>query len=286
MSMTWGDRMEAAPLLEADVLARWGPRPGEGPLCPCGEPFFFPGGSLGVLLIHGFTGTPQEMRRLGVFLADRGWTALGIRLPGHGTRPEDLRGVTWRDWAEAVATGAKILRERCEYVFLCGLSLGGVLALYEAAHQPPDGLIVMASPYRIRDIRLRFLWLLKWLIPHVGKRSSELHDPEAQAEPVSYSWYPMTAVEEVVRAVQAAAARLHQVQCPALLIYSRSDRTVPPDQGWAVYHRLGSRDKTIHWLIHSGHVIPEDIEQEEAFEQIERFIQRVVKQKARGVAER
>jgi len=286
MSMTWGDRMEAAPLLEADVLARWGPRPGEGPLRPRGEPFFFPGGSLGVLLIHGFTGTPQEMRRLGVFLADRGWTALGIRLPGHGTRPEDLRGVTWRDWAEAVATGAKILRERCEYVFLCGLSLGGVLALYEAAHQPPDGLIVMASPYRIRDIRLRFLWLLKWLIPHVGKRSSELHDPEAQAEPVSYSWYPMTAVEEVVRAVQAAAARLHQVQCPALLIYSRSDRTVPPDQGWAVYHRLGSRDKTIHWLIHSGHVIPEDIEQEEAFEQIERFIQRVVKQKARGVAER
>ncbi len=286
MPMTSGDRADAAPLLEANILARWGPRPGEGPLRPGGEPFFFPGGPIGVLLIHGFTGAPQEMRRLGVFLADRGRTVLGIRLPGHGTRPEDLREVTWRDWAEAVAAGAGTLRERCEHVFLCGLSLGGVLALYEAARQPPDGLIVMASPYRIRDIRLRFLWLLKWLIPHVGKPSSDLRDPEAQAERISYSWYPVTAVEEVVRAIQAAAARLPQVQCPALLIYSRSDRTVPPDQGWAIYHRLGSRDKTIHWLVHSGHVIPEDIEREEVFEQIERFIQRVVEQKAHGIAER
>ncbi|GBD07800.1 Thermostable monoacylglycerol lipase [Candidatus Thermoflexus japonica] len=283
--MMSGDRVDAVPLSEANGLDRWGPRPGEGPLRPGGEPFFFPGGPIGVLLIHGFTGAPQEMRRLGMFLADRGRTVLGIRLPGHGTRPEDLGAVTWRDWAEAVAAGARTLRERCEHVFLCGLSLGGVLAIYEAARQPPDGLIVMASPYRIRDIRLRFLWLLKWLIPYVGKSPSDPRDPAAQAERISYPWYPLAAVEEVVRAVQAAAARLPQVRCPALLVYSRADRTVPPDQGWAMYHRLGSHDKTIHWLVHSGHVIPEDIEREEVFEQIERFIRRVVAQKARGIAE-
>ncbi len=280
------DRRDATRLSQEEVLARWGPHAGEGPLRPGGEPFFFPGGPIGVLLIHGFTGAPHEMRRLGVFLADRGMTALGIRLPGHGTRPEDLRQVTWRDWAEAVAMGAETLRERCERVFLCGLSLGGVLALYEAARRPPDGLIVMASPYRIRDIRLHFLWLLKRLIPNVGKPSPELRDPEARAEQVSYSWYPLTAVEELLHVLRAAAACLPQVRCPALLIYSRSDRTVPPDHGWAIYHRLGSPDKTIHWLVHSGHVIPEDIEREEAFEQIERFIRRVVERKTRVEAER
>ncbi len=280
------DRKDGAHLTEEGVLTRWGPRLGEGPLRPGGEPFFFSGGPIGVLLIHGFTGAPQEMRPLGVFLADRGLTALGIRLPGHGTRPEDLRQVTWRDWTEAVAAGAQTLRERCEQVFLCGLSLGGVLALYEAARRPPDGLIVMASPYRIRDIRLHFLWLLKRLIPNVGKPSSDLRDPEAQAERVSYSWYPLAVVEEVLRVLRATAARLPQVRCPALLIYSRSDRTVLPDQGWTIYHRLGSADKTIHWLVHSGHVIPEDIEREEAFEQIERFIRRVVERKTRVEAER
>ncbi|WP_376793390.1 alpha/beta hydrolase [Thermoflexus sp.] len=233
---------------------------------------------MGILLIHGFTGAPQEMRRLGVFLAQRGRTVLGIRLPGHGTRPEDLRQVTWRDWTEAVALGADTLREQCRAVFLCGLSLGGVLALYEAARRPPDGLIVMASPYRIRDVRLRFLWLLKRLVPNVRKGPSDLRDPEAQAQQVSYPWYPLTAVEELLRALRAATARLSQVRCPTLLIYSRSDRTVPPDHGWAIYHRLGSSDKTVHWLVGSGHVIPEDIEREEAFAQIDRFIRRVASQ--------
>lgn len=283
--MALPDRSDTTCLSQADVLIRWGPRLGEGPLRPGGEPFFCPGGPIGVLLIHGFTGAPQEMRRLGVFLADRGMTVLGIRLPGHGTRPEDLRQVTWQDWAEAVAIGAETLRERCTWVFLCGLSMGGVLALYEAARRPSDGLIVMASPYRIRDVRLRFLWLLKRLIPNVGKPSSDLRDPEAQANRVSYSWYPLAAVEELLHLLRATTACLPQVRCPTLLIYSRSDRTVPPDHGWAIYHRLGSPDKTIHWLVHSGHVIPEDIEREEAFERIERFIRRVVERETRVEAE-
>lgn len=258
-----------------NLLAPWGRRPWEGPLRSVGEPFFFAGDSVGVLLIHGFTGTPREMRPLGEALAKKGRTVLGIRLPGHGTRPEDLRRVSWQDWAEAVAQGAAVLREQCKQVFLCGLSLGGVLALYEAVQRSPDGLIVMASPYRITDIRLRFLWLLKWIFPYVGNKPSDPRDLEADTEQASYSWYPVVAVEELVQAIQAMAARLSEVRCPALLIYSRADPTVPPDHGWWIYHHLGSRDKTIHWLTRSGHVIPEDVEREEVFEQVHRFIQRV-----------
>jgi len=267
-----------APLRGEEIegwLNRWAPQPGEGPLQPGGEPFAFAGGPIGVLLVHGFTGAPQEMRRLGDFLAAKRMTVLGIRLPGHGTRPEDLERVTWRDWLEAVARGADLLRGRCARVFVCGLSLGGLLVLCEAARRPPDGLIVMASPYRIRDVRLRFLWLLKRLFPYTGKGPSDLRDPEVRAEHVSYSRYPLSAVEEVLRVLRAATSSLPQVCCPALLIYSYADRTVPPDQGWVIYHRLGSTDKTIHWLTQSGHVIPEDVEREEAFDQIARFIQRV-----------
>lgn len=86
-----------APFGEEEIqgwLDLWAPRPGEGPLRPGGEPFAFAGGPIGVLLVHGFTGAPQEMRGLGRFLAENGMTVLGIRLPGHGTRPEDLERVT------------------------------------------------------------------------------------------------------------------------------------------------------------------------------------------------
>lgn len=69
-------------------------------------------------------------------------------------------------------------------------------------------------------------------------------------------------------------AALPDVRAPALLIYSWADRTVRPDQGWEVYHRLGSADKVIHWLARSGHGIPEDIDREEAFEAVLRFLRR------------
>lgn len=262
----WGRSEEMA------ILIRWGPRPGEGPLLPGGEPFFFPGGPLGVLLVHGFTGAPREMRGLGRFLAAHGWTALGIRLPGHGTRPEDLRGFTWRDWAEAVAAGVDVLRSRCARVFLCGLSLGGILVLHEAARRPPDGLIAMAVPYRIRDPRQYLLGIWKRLFPEVGRPPAR--PTVAPAEGIPYPRYPLQAVEEVLRALRAMRAALSHVRAPALLIYSWADRTVQPDQGWEVYHRLGSADKVIHWLARSGHGIPEDIDREEAFEAVLRFLQR------------
>ncbi|WP_352429387.1 alpha/beta fold hydrolase [Thermoflexus sp.] len=213
-------------------------------------------------------GAPREMRGLGRFLAAHGWTALGIRLPGHGTRPEDLRGFTWRDWAEAVATGVDVLRSRCARVFLCGLSLGGILVLHEAARRPPDGLIAMAVPYRIRDLRLYLLGIWKRLFPEVGR------PPARPTAALPYPRYSLQAVEEVLRALRAMRAALPDARAPALLIYSWADRTVRPDQGWEVYHRLGSADKVIHWLARSGHGIPEDIDREEAFEAVLRFLRR------------
>ena len=67
-------------------------------IIPTAEPFFFPGDRTGCLLVHGFTGTPKEMRWLGEYLADLGFSALGVRLVGHATQVEDLIRTCWRDW--------------------------------------------------------------------------------------------------------------------------------------------------------------------------------------------
>src|SRR5947207_15572 len=99
------------------------------------NPFQFNRGQhpVGVLLIHGFTGSPPEVRPLGEYLAQQGLVVHGVRLPGHGTRPEDLLAVTWQDWAAHVREALDALHAECETVFVGGLSMGGLLTLYLGA---------------------------------------------------------------------------------------------------------------------------------------------------------
>src|SRR5712692_8608567 len=124
------------------------------PILRGAEPFYFKGDSVGCLLIHGFSGSPWEMRWLGEQLAADGYTVLGPLLAGHGTTPEDMNTTRWPDWYASVVAGYRQLREECEQVIAIGLSLGGALALHLAAHEPVDGLVLMATPLHIRDWRL------------------------------------------------------------------------------------------------------------------------------------
>src|SRR4051812_28032023 len=86
------------------------PRP-RHPGLPGAESFFLPGGPTGVLLLHGFTSSPAEVRPLGDFLAAQGYTVYSPLLAGHGTAPEDLRGTTWRDWVASAEAGEEVLRD-------------------------------------------------------------------------------------------------------------------------------------------------------------------------------
>ena len=99
-----------------------------------GDPFDLVGDDdLGVVCVHGFTGTPFEVRYLGEALARGGVTTRGIRLPGHGTTVADLDRTSWRDWAGAVDAAVDGLAARCRSVAVVGQSLGGLLALHAAA---------------------------------------------------------------------------------------------------------------------------------------------------------
>src|SRR5512146_2277882 len=93
------------------------------------EPFFFPGGTTGCILLHGFTSMPEEMRLAGEYLHDRGYSVLGVRLAGHGTHPDDLARICWRDWLVSVEEGLAVLRGMCSRIFIIGQSMGGMVAL-------------------------------------------------------------------------------------------------------------------------------------------------------------
>ena len=105
-------------------------------IIPTAEPFFFPGNQIGCLLVHGFTGSPKEMRWMGEYLGNLGYTVLGVRLAGHATRPEDMMRMQWQDWLASVEDGYFLLKNCVDQVFIIGLSMGGILSLTFSSQHP------------------------------------------------------------------------------------------------------------------------------------------------------
>src|SRR5687767_7503545 len=100
------------------------------------SPFEWVGGQVGVLLIHGFTASPTQLRLVGTDLHQRGLTVSAPLLPGHGTTLADLSKQHWQDWVRHVELALTDLKSRCSAVFVAGISLGSLLTLYLAAEHP------------------------------------------------------------------------------------------------------------------------------------------------------
>lgn len=138
---------------------------------PGAEPFLFPGSHTGVLLIHGFTGSPAAMRGLGKYLNEtQGYTALGIRLPGHGTHVDDLRRPAWRDWITAVEDGLNLLKDMSDHIYVAGLSMGGILTLITANRYQVSGVAALSAPYGLtNDWRVPLMRPLSLFVPKFKK---------------------------------------------------------------------------------------------------------------------
>jgi carboxylesterase len=230
------------------------------------RPFRLGAGPVGVLLIHGFTGSPAEMRGLGETLAARGLMALGPRLPGHGTRPEDLVDVSWRAWVAEVERAYRELQLTCDEVFVAGLSLGSTLALWLGAHQPGiAGLIAMAPAVYLSQPLLPLTPVLKWFIPF-HERGPEAHcdlvDPGATDRLWCYDQIPVAAAAEVFWLLRRLPRLLPRIAQPTLVIQGRHDEAVPEHTPQRVYDEVSSDDKTLHWFKNSGHNLLVDGERE------------------------
>jgi carboxylesterase len=246
-------------------------------IIPTAEPFFFQGNSIGCLLIHGFTGAPKEMRWMGEYLAQRGFTVLGVRLAGHATRPEDLVRTRWTDWYSSVEDGWHILNDSTKHIFVCGLSLGGVLALYLAAQLPVMGVVTMSTPYDLPDDPRRpLLNVLKWVIPKIPKGPTDQIDQVTARDHIDYPYYPTRSISELDHLMAEMRTVLPDINVPVLLIHSYHDKSIPLKDMHTIYERLGSKNKNSIILENSGHVIPRDQERLQVFEAVEDFIGKVI----------
>ncbi len=214
---------------------------------PRHQAFIWPGGRPAALLVHGFPGTPAEMRPLGRFIQPLGWTVQGLLLPGFGAQFHTLRERRYEDWLAAVVEALHALRSAGhDPVVLAGYSMGGALAIAAAAEVPPDALILLAPftwrenplssaaslmlrplapatfrPFgmaNFRDERTRSIVLT--VLPGI-----DLDDPEVQAA-VRQLRVPLALLGQVFRAGWQAWRKAPQVNMPALVIQGRADEAV------------------------------------------------------------
>lgn len=245
-------------------------------IIPSAEPFFHRGGPVGALLLHGFTGTPKEMRLLGSALHTEGLTVLGPRLTHHATSPEDMFRSHWRDWVTSALDGYFILRDQCTEIFVMGLSMGGMLALRLGAHYPVAGVVAMSTPSQPMvenmDWRVDYASVLSYVMPYAPKGGAEPTDPVTAAAHVSYKDWPVRAIPHFRELLRDTAELFPQIQVPVLLAHSRGDDGVPPENMPYIYEHLGTPDKEMFWLEHSRHVITEEAERDQLFAKIIAFI--------------
>lgn len=245
-----------------------------------GRPFFFEGGKTGMLLIHGFTGTTSSMRPMGDYMASKGLTVLGPRLPGHGTDVRDMGRHGHKDWIAAVETALAELQGVCDRIFVSGLSMGGILTLYlgEQHSDSLAGIIPISSPVcrlapGAQNYMLPLVPVLKHVIRTFPGPGNDLADPDVTE--VAYDRLHTRALHELVKLARCVDNNLGRVTVPIRVFHSRQDHVVPALNAEHILEHVGSADKKLIWLENSYHVSTLDFDKGRIFEESLRFIDEV-----------
>ena len=215
----------------------------DGVTHPDNFPFFLsPGNPNGqaTLLIHGFSSSPREMLSLGKFLQENNFTVYGLRLPGHGTQPEDLLNRTAEEWQETVNRGYRSLRKMGFNVSVVGLSTGALLALTLALQQQPDKLILLSPFLKLKHILAPFAGLLSHLIPYQEKTILETESP------FYYQRRPLKGIAQINRLRKQLRGRLGDITVPSLILTSTGDATIASGTAAEIFRHLGSPIKKFH----------------------------------------
>ena len=218
---------------------------------------------------------------MGEYLNEQGLTCLGVRLTGHATDPEDMIRSHWTDWTASVEDGYNLLHGVSDNIFLVGLSMGGVLALLMSTRFENKGVVAMSTPYKLPDDpRLRHIEWISKIVAYMPKSDEEpgagWFDKEAWKGHISYPENPVRSIGELNKLLGEMRAALPMINVPVLLMHSKDDRYVLPENMEMIYADLkNASDKTKLYITGSGHVVTRDAARRQVFESALEFIQRV-----------
>lgn len=238
------------------------------------EPFFLNGnediGGTAVLLIHGFTGSPSEFRRLAYYLNDCGCTVQGIRLPGHGTTPEEMIKTGLADWWQHVLESYEALQERYRQIVVIGHSMGGLLALKLAVEKEVKGIVSLSAPIFLTSKKTAFAILLRYFITYIEKKPKD--ERELLEEAYSYSKMPVACIVSLRKLIRLVKCSLPRIAAPVFIAQGERDDTVEPRSADYIYRHIASSVKRLKVYPRSSHIIMLDADRDRLYADIIGFI--------------
>ena len=226
---------------------------------------------VGIIFVHGFTGSPASMRPWANYFADLGYTVRVPRLPGHATQWRDLNNVKWQKWPERVAKDLADLRKSCKKVFIFGLSMGGCTTLNVAEYFDVDGIVLVNPMIHIPGILVKFAPIIAKLragMPSVGD--------DIKKEGVTewgYDVLPTKGVLQLNKMLKITRKELGAVLAPVMLFHSTEDHILPVSNTEIIMKELGSDQKQRIELANSYHVATMDNDAETIFANSLQFVQ-------------
>lgn len=245
------------------------------PIRPGAEPWSHDGDGIGVCLVHGFTGSPAAMVPWARTLAAQGWTVRVPRLPGHGTRWQEMNLTRWQDWYSEAHRAVDELRRACDAVFVMGLSMGGALSL-RLAQEGGDsiaGLVLVNPAVHSERPDRHLLPYLRYVVPAFPGISNDINKP-GQDE-IAYDKIPLKAAYSMTQLWSTVKQDIARVRQPLLLFRSADDHVVEPSNAEWILNNVASEDKVEVVLERSAHVATLDYDAD-VIEQVSiEFVRRV-----------
>lgn len=232
-----------------------------------GDAFLIEGNDIGVVLLHGFTATTAEVRLLADYLRGFGHTLAAPLLPGHGTQPEELNKTSWVDWYEAAEGAYLELRGKCTKVFVCGESMGALLALLIASrYAQVDGVIAVSPALRIRGIGLSRI--MQYFVKFRPKNQAEDNLPWK-----GYTVYPVRGLTQLAKLQNVVKKELHNITQSLLVFMGGKDASIHPESGKIIIDAVRSSEKELIYMPNSPHVMLLAEDKEAIFQKIHEFIE-------------
>lgn len=231
----------------------------------------------GILLIHGFTGSPLELKPLVDHFRGIGYSLYVPLLAGHGTTPEEMRRTNRFDWFQSVEEGyEQLLQAGNQVIYAAGLSMGGLLALQLARKYPLRAIATLSSPIFVHDKRIRHSRWLKYILPY--KRRTERKAPHIENNIVAYPKTPLSCIHSLHELIEEVKNQLSQIHTPIMVVQGNKDETVDPLSADYIYKHIGSNYKRIHHYPNSSHIITLDHDRYQLFSDMAHFFEEVTLQ--------
>ncbi|KKI90473.1 monoacylglycerol lipase [Bacillus sp. SA1-12] len=244
------------------------------PVIEGAEEFYIKGNKVGLLLSHGFMGTPQSVHFLGEKWSELGYTVYAPRLKGHGTHYKDLEHSTHMDWFSDLEKGYLHLKEHCTTIFIIGQSMGGTLALWLAnKYKDIRGLVLINPALTVPNYDQ---WIGKSSPRYLSESAPDIKSKGIRE--ITYNKVPIQSIHELQTLMGKTPKILPNITNSILCFKSAEDHVVPPQNTDYILVNIASAKKEAVILYHSYHVASMDHDKEKIIMKTHTFIQKNLKE--------